>query len=82
MSSASCHGSYQKKQFDDRVAKCDGKNEPQLNLADYSSSYVLHLLKNKLYAFLYANDRVEEYRFVDEYITYDFETVTKSVCMH
>jgi hypothetical protein len=43
---------------------------------------VPHLLKNKLYAFLYANNRLKEYRFLDEYITYDFETVVKYVGEH
>jgi hypothetical protein len=79
MSSASHHGSYHKKKFEDHVWKCDGKNEPQINLANYSSPYVPHLLKNKLYVFLYTNDHFEEYRFLDKYITCDFETVNKTV---
>jgi hypothetical protein len=82
MSSASNHGNYQKKKFEDHVAKCDGKNDPQINLSNHSSPYVPHFLKNKLYAFLYANKRLEQYRFLDEYITYDFETVTKHVNEH
>jgi hypothetical protein len=79
MNSASDHGSYHKTRFDAHVSECDGKNEPKIKLLDHARPYVPHLLNNKLYAFLYANERLVEYRFIGEYITYDFETVTKLV---
>jgi hypothetical protein len=79
MSSASCHRSYQKKQFDDHVANCDGKNEPQFKLDEHSSRYLPHFFKNKLYAFLYANNRLEEYRFLDEYLTYDLRVLERII---
>jgi hypothetical protein len=48
MSSASDHGSYQKKKFEGHVANCDGKNIPQIHLENYLSPYVPHFQKNQL----------------------------------
>jgi hypothetical protein len=77
---SACHNkNYHKEYFEKHVEKCDGKIHANLKLDHFAKPYIPHLMKNKLFAFLYANNRVSEYRYLDEYITYDFETISKSV---
>jgi hypothetical protein len=72
--SASNKGCYNKKLFERHVAKCTGKSVPNLRANKVSIPDVPHFTKNKLYAYLFARGRKNEYPFIDNFITFDFET--------
>jgi hypothetical protein len=69
------HGNY----IDKHVENCDGVNKPKVILKKCTKLYLPHIFRNDLYAFLYANNRLNEYQYLGDYVTFDFETVTKTV---
>jgi hypothetical protein len=64
------HGSYNRERFEDHIQNCDGLNEQ-------SVPFIPHIQKNPIFAYLLAHNRKNEYQVVQEYITFDFETVMK-----
>jgi hypothetical protein len=77
MPPANVHGCYDKKHFEEHVACCDGELHKKLSLNSIATPYIPHIQKNKIFAFLMAHNRLSEYQYIKNYITYDFETVMK-----
>jgi hypothetical protein len=75
--SASNNGNIRKPRFDKHVENCDGKFKSVLRLGKVAGPYIPHIFKNLLFAHLYAHGRTEEYVPLNQYIVYDFETVSK-----
>jgi hypothetical protein len=79
------HGNYNKERFEKHVEKCDGVNgtasklHKELSLDDVAVPYIPHIQKNKTFVYLFAHNRLNEYQYIRNYITYDFETVSKKV---
>jgi hypothetical protein len=48
-------------------------------LKETSLPNVPHLQKNPVLAYLLAHDRVDEYQYIRDYMTYDFETMTAPI---
>jgi hypothetical protein len=72
---ATQHECYNKERFDRHVANCTGTRPSRLKLSDCSVPYVPHIFKNPVFAYLLAHNRINEYQYITEYMTYDFETV-------
>ena len=63
------------KKFQKHVEKCDGSMQKKLQLDREAKPYVPHILNNKTYEYLLANDRIDEFKPTRFYMTYDFETM-------
>jgi hypothetical protein len=72
---ATDHGNYHKYRFEKHVEKCTGKFKPELILPTTRKPYVPHIQKNKIFAYLFAHDRINEYEPIRNYITFDFKTI-------
>jgi hypothetical protein len=72
------HGTcYHKDLFDKYVENCDGNLICRLRLNEQSVPFIPHIQKNPVFAYLFANNRKNDYEMIEEYITFDFETVMK-----
>jgi hypothetical protein len=75
---ATSHGTcYRKDRFEEHVNNCEGKLSRSICLNEQSIPFIPHVQKNPIFAYLLAHNRKNEYRVIQEYITYDFETVMK-----
>lgn len=70
-----CNTQRNLKRFQKHVDNCNGKLQKTLKLDKESKPYVPHILNNKTFEFLLANDRIEEFKPTEYYMTYDFETM-------
>jgi hypothetical protein len=71
------HNTYNKDRFEEHVNNCEGKISRSICLNEQSVPFIPHIQKNPVYAYLLAHNRSNEYRVIQEYTTYDFETVKK-----
>jgi hypothetical protein len=74
---ATDRGSYNKERFEKLVENCEKKIKKSLCPNEQFISFVPHIQKNPVYSYLLAYNQRSEYRVIQEYITYDFETVMK-----
>jgi hypothetical protein len=74
---ATDYGSYHKERFEEHIQSCEGKIKRSLCLNEQSVPFIPHIQKNPIFAYLLAHNRKNEYQVVQEYITFDFETVMK-----
>jgi hypothetical protein len=74
---ASQHGSYHKDRFNEHVQNCEGRIKRSLCLNEQSVPFIPHIQKNPIFAYLLAHNRKNEYKIIQKYITFDFETVMK-----
>jgi hypothetical protein len=74
---ASQHGSYHRERFEEHINNCDGGIKRSLCLNKQSVPFIPHIQKNPIFAYLLAHNGKNEYHVVQEYITFDFETVMK-----
>jgi hypothetical protein len=77
ISPATDHGSYNRDRFEEHINNCEGKIKRSLCLNKQSVPFIPHIQKNPIFAYLLAHNRKNEYRVIQEYITFDFETVMK-----
>lgn len=61
--------------FNKHVASCDGTVDRHVKLTRSQLPYVPHIFDNPSYEYLLANDRINEYIPISNYMTYDFETM-------
>jgi hypothetical protein len=80
--SASDNGCYNKDRFKQHVDHCDGKRFSEVKLNEIAEPHAKYLMSNPLYAYLFAHGRINEYHFLSDYITFDFETMTKTTNNH
>jgi hypothetical protein len=71
------NNSYHKDRFEEHENSCDGKILRSICLNEQYIPFIPHIQKNPVYAYLLAHNRSNEYRVIQEYIIYDFETVMK-----
>jgi hypothetical protein len=74
---ATQHNSYNKERFEEHVNNCEGKLSRLICLNEQSIPFIPHIQKNPIFTYLLAHNRKNEYQVIQEYITYDFETVMK-----
>jgi hypothetical protein len=77
ISPATDHKSYYKEHFEEHVNNCKGKLSKSICLNEQSIPFILHIQKNPTFAYLLAHNHKNKYQVIQEYITYDFETVMK-----
>jgi hypothetical protein len=70
-------GCYRKDRFEEHVENCNGNLVRKLRLNEQSVPFIPHIQKNSVFAYLLANNRKNDYEMIEEYITFDFETVMK-----
>jgi hypothetical protein len=74
---ATKNNSFHKDRFEEHVKNCEGKISGSICLNEQSVPFIQHIQKNPVYAYLLPHNRSNEYRVIQEHITYDFETVMK-----
>jgi hypothetical protein len=74
---ATDHGSYNRDRFEDHINNCEGRTKRSLYLNEQSLPFNPHTQKNPIFAYLLAHNQKDEYKVIQEYITFDFETVMK-----
>jgi hypothetical protein len=77
MPPANQHGCYHKDRFEEHMQNYESKIKRSLCLNEQSVSFIPHIQKNPIFAYLLACNRKDEYKVIQEYITFDFETVVK-----
>ncbi|KAA6374783.1 MAG: hypothetical protein EZS28_029690, partial [Streblomastix strix] len=68
--------------YEKHIKKCEineGKIIKEVKLEAVPLPFVPHIMQNKTYAYLLANNRENEFKPTQYYITYDFETVEKVI---
>jgi hypothetical protein len=71
------HGGYYHKDRFEKHIKNYKKISRSIYLNKQSIPFIPHIQKNPIFAYLLAHNRKKQYRVIQEYITYDFETVMK-----
>ncbi|KAA6369314.1 MAG: hypothetical protein EZS28_035159 [Streblomastix strix] len=69
-------------QYEKHIKKCEineGKIIKEVKLEAVQRPFCPHIMQNKTYAYLLANNRENEFKPTSYYITYDFETVEKVI---
>jgi hypothetical protein len=74
---ATNNGSYHRERFEEHINNCDGGIKRSLYLNEQSVPFIPHIQKNSIFAYLLAHNRKYEYKVIQEYITFDIETVMK-----
>jgi hypothetical protein len=74
---ATNNGSYHTERFEEHIQSCEGTIKRSLCLNEQSISFIPHIQKNPVYNYSLAHNRRREYRVIEEYTTFDFETVMK-----
>jgi hypothetical protein len=77
--SGSDHGHYNKERFEDHISKCDGKRFTEVKLNNCSKPHAKYLFSNPTYAYLFVYKRLNEYKFLSDFITFNFETMTEII---
>ncbi|KAA6386141.1 MAG: hypothetical protein EZS28_018329, partial [Streblomastix strix] len=68
--------------YEKHIKKCEineGKIIKEVKLEAVQRPFCPHIMQNKTYAYLMANNRENEFKPTSYYITYDFETVEKVI---
>jgi hypothetical protein len=68
------HGHRHKELMDKHIEKCDGKFHTKLSLPKFAEPYD-PVMRNELWAYLFAHNRKEEYKPETNYLVFDIETV-------
>ena len=70
---------HPKRDIENHVEKCTGKFEKKLKLDKIQKPYVPHLTKNPILIYLMENNRLNEWKPKEYYITFNCETVRELI---